>query len=112
MQPKWRLRMCNVNSTMELTTRDGVHYKLSQEFVNKSQLLSDMAEGHVSVPIDNETLAWLVKSEWPTDGHALLKMAKAADFLHMEKDLSEACKRVAESLRGKTTKEIEDFFNL
>jgi hypothetical protein len=53
-----------------------------------------------------------MKGEYPEDGQELLALARAADFLHMEEEIDEACRRVAESLKGKTATEIRTFLGM
>ena len=94
---------------MELVTTEGVVHTVSTEFITKSQILTEILSGCVRVPISNTTLRYLMKGEYPEDGQELLALARAADFLHMETEIDEACRRVAESLRGKTATDIRKF---
>ena len=95
-------------------TDDGILYTVSPSLVSRSKLLSDMdtPDTYVSVPIKFQTMQWLESRQWPTHGQDLLDIAKATDFLNMEEDLDEACRRVAESLRGRTADEIRKFLQI
>ena len=46
------------------------------------------------------------------DRQTLFDIAKAADFLHMEKQLDDACRCVAATLRGKTADEVRKFLGM
>jgi hypothetical protein len=54
----------------------------------------------------------LQQRDYPLDGAELLELAKTADFLNMEEELDEACRLVAESLKGKTAVEIKKFLGI
>lgn len=113
MQPRLHLKKYNFVSVrnMELVTTEGIIYNVSPEFVTRSQILTEILSGCVRVPISNTTLRFLMNGTYPDDGSELLALARAADFLHMEPEIDEACRRVAESLRGKTATEIQAFLN-
>lgn len=113
MQPRLHLKRYNFVSVknMELVTSEGIVHNVSPEFVNRSQILSEILSGCVSVPITIRTLHFLTNGTYPDDGSELLALARAADFLHMEPEIDEACRRVAESLKGKTAMEIQAFLN-
>jgi hypothetical protein len=97
---------------MELVTTEGILHNVSPEFITKSQILTEILSGCVRVPISNTTLRYLMKGEYPEDGQELLALARAADFLHMEEEIDEACRRVAESLKGKKAQEIRTFLGM
>ena len=71
-----------------------------------------MPVGKVHVPFTDSIMQYLIQEEFPKDGQSLLEVAKAADFLNMEWELTEACRRIASTLNGMTTNEIEKFLNL
>lgn len=97
---------------MDVITSDNVYHKLPDDFVDRSQLLKDMSPGKVHVPFSDSVMQKLIQGDFPKDGQGLLEVAKAADFLNMEWELKEACRRIATTLKGMTTKEIEKFLSL
>jgi hypothetical protein len=98
-------------NTMELVTTEGVVFNVSQDFITKSQILTEILSGCVRVPISSTTLKFLMDGTYPDNGPELLAFAKAADFLHMETEIDEACRRIAESLKGKSAIEIRKFLD-
>jgi hypothetical protein len=94
---------------MEMITSDGVYRIVDVSFVVKSRILADIPSGPVPVQITDKILSHLVKGTWPTDDYELLECARAADYLHIEDTLDEACQRVARRLQGKTANEIINF---
>jgi hypothetical protein len=94
---------------MEIVSLDGVRRVVDVNFVSKSHILSDMETGPVTVQVSDKILTHLINGTWPTKDYELLECAHAADFLHMEDVLEEACRLVAERLRGKSAKEIKKF---
>lgn len=104
---------------MDLLTDDGQTCTVSETFVSQSHLLSDIVSADpstdisLSVPVTYQVLKWLECGQWPMDdGPNMLAIAKAADFLHMEKQLDDACRCVAATLRGKTADEIRKFLGM
>lgn len=97
---------------MEVITTDNISHKAPDDFVERSRLLKDMPTGTIHVPFSHSVLQYLIQREYPKDGLALLELAQAADFLNMEWELDEACMRIASTLKGMTTQEIEKFLSL
>ena len=96
---------------MEVVTSDDVYVKVSDEFIQRSRLLKDMDPGKVHVPFPDSVIQHLIRDEFPKNGQSLLEVARAADFLNMESELDQACRRIASTIRGKTPQEIEKFLN-
>jgi hypothetical protein len=96
---------------MEVITSDGLHLIVDDSFVAKSRILSDIASGPISIQVTDKILSHLIEGTWPTDDYELLECARAADYLHIEDTLEEACQRVARRLQGKTANEIRNFIN-
>lgn len=105
---------------MEIQTSDGVTYTLEDDFVQRSKVLRDMVSPDGMVvndhPVDipfRSKMVWYLKGRmFPKDGAELLELAKTADFLNMEEDLDEACRRIAEHLKGKTATEVKKFLGI
>ena len=74
---------------MDVITSDNVHHAVSDNFVDRSQLLKDMPPGKVHVPFSDSVMQNLIRGDFPKDGQGLLEVAKAADFLNMEWELNE-----------------------
>lgn len=118
MRPRWLsgFRDFGHRYIMEMRTSDGVVYALKDEFVRRSTLLTNlMADAQPSmfdIPFGSKSVWYLERREYPEDGSELLEVAKAADYLCMDEDLDEACRRVAEKLKGKTASEIKKFLGI
>jgi hypothetical protein len=104
---------------MDLLTSDGQTCTVTDTFIEQSHLLADIVASDsssdltLSVPISFQVLKWLQCGDWPIDdGPNMLAIAKAADFLHMEKPLDDACRCVAATLRGKTADEVRKFLGM
>ena len=101
---------------MDIRTSDGVVYTLKDDFVQRSVVLKDMLmdtlPSVVDIPFRSKMIWYLQQREYPLDGAELLEFAKTADFLNMEEELDEACRLVAESLKGKTAAEIKKFLGI
>lgn len=96
---------------MEVITFDGLHRTVDVTFVAKSRILTDIASGPISIQVTDKILSHLVQGTWPNDDYELLECARAADYLHIEDTLEEACQRVAKRLQGKSAKEIINFIS-
>lgn len=114
MRPRWLsgFRDYGPGSGMEIRTSDGVVYTLKDDFVQRSALLKEFPPGLVDIPFRSKMIWYLQQRDYPLDGAELLELAKTADFLNMEEELDEACRLVAESLKGKTAAEIKKFLGI
>ena len=118
MRPRWLsgFRDYGPGSSMDIRTSDGVVYTLNDDFVQRSVVLKDMLSDStptlVDVPFRSKMIWHLQERDYPLDGAELLEFAKTADFLNMEEELDEACRLVAESLKGKTAVEIKKFLGI
>lgn len=115
MRPRWLSGFRDEAhwSIMEMRTCDGVVYTLREDFVERSAVLKECPPGGpFDIPFRSKMVWYLQRGEFPTDGAELLELAKTADFLNMEEELDEACRRVADHLKGKTAPEVKKFLGI
>jgi len=104
-----------------VVTNDGVLFELDSNFIQKCKMLSYMFEDsnnlfaaplhNVSSDVMNKILNYHKTGSLENDD-TTLHVLLACDFLAYEELLDHGCKMVAESLRGKSAKEIRNIFGL
>jgi hypothetical protein len=108
---------------MDVTTADGHHMHLPEDFVNESTFLSSMNDccepGLIPLTtVKRETLEKLIYYNSNKDvimsetQEMLFLIVMAADFLQMDVLLDRGCRTVADYLKGKSPKEIRSILGI
>lgn len=104
-----------------VVTSDGVLFDIDSNFIQKCKMLSYMFEDsgsvfaaplpNVSSDVMNKILKYHETGSLENDDE-MLSVLLACDFLAYDELLDHGCKMVADSLRGKSAKEIRSIFGL
>jgi hypothetical protein len=104
-----------------VVTNDGVKFEINSNLFSKCKILCEDFEIDVEIPLNNVNSKIFMKMIWFSENgslkenenyETLVEIATASNFLDYNELLEHCAKLIAESLKGKSPKEVREILGL